>query len=72
MWVLIVGCMQILAVQEKSGVFQGAGIWKMPTGSVNQVRSYSAKFSFLHVQMELGIRNAGTLHLERQHHLHLL
>ncbi|KAG0561531.1 hypothetical protein KC19_9G071000 [Ceratodon purpureus] len=27
---------EILAVQEKSGVFQGAGIWKMPTGSVNQ------------------------------------
>lgn len=27
---------EILAVQERSGVFQGAGIWKMPTGSVNQ------------------------------------
>lgn len=29
--------LQVLAVQEKSGVFQGAGIWKMPTGTVNQV-----------------------------------
>ncbi|KAG0569613.1 hypothetical protein M758_6G099000 [Ceratodon purpureus] len=27
---------EVLAVQEKSGVFQGGSIWKMPTGSVNQ------------------------------------
>jgi hypothetical protein len=27
--------LQVLAVQEKSGVFQGAGIWKMPTGTIN-------------------------------------
>ena len=29
--------LQILVVQEKSGLFKGTGVWKIPTGVVDEV-----------------------------------
>jgi len=29
----------MLVVQERNGVFGGTGVWKMPTGVVNEVHS---------------------------------
>ena len=26
-------------VQEKNGIFKGTGVWKLPTGVVNEVRT---------------------------------
>ena len=28
---------QMLVVQERGGIFRGTGLWKMPTGVVNEV-----------------------------------
>jgi len=31
---------QVLVVQEKCGIFRGTGIWKLPTGAVDEVGSW--------------------------------
>lgn len=35
--ILLYAVYQVLAVQEKSGKFRGSGVWKFPTGVVDQV-----------------------------------
>ena len=30
-------CSQVLVVQEKNGKFRGSGLWKYPTGVINEV-----------------------------------
>lgn len=33
---VLVAC-QVLVVQEKNGILKNTGLWKMPTGVINQV-----------------------------------
>lgn len=34
---LLLGIMQLLVVQEKYGALRGKGVWKFPTGTVEEV-----------------------------------
>lgn len=45
---LMYWCLQMLVVQENSGRFQGTGIWKIPTGVVDEV--HHGEISALHFQ----------------------
>ena len=39
-------------VQEKSGVLRGTGVWKFPTGVVDEVKSFGyALIPFLHINI---------------------
>lgn len=36
---------QVLVVQEKSGRFRGTGVWKFPTGVVDEVCMYDKSYA---------------------------
>lgn len=37
---------QVLVVQEKSGLLRGTGVWKFPTGVVDEVCVHSRRYWF--------------------------